>query len=212
MPVARPAPADLRGVAVGGPSRPVPLLIHTAGVLASSEPTGLRRRDPMVMKQCPRASTSGRCSSQCSPSVSVSGVRPASVMAGNASSGLQFAIASPRSRSRIRYSGASGSLTAEIGVNSSTSAMSVTTKPGLSFTRSSGAKADGGTSSGCTTSSEPGWSGTFRSWSAGSPAIRWTSSSISRSACSSQTRQCGEDAGHARSTKRSGPIVPELHS
>ena len=43
-----------------GPSRPVPLLIHTAGVLASGEPLGLRRREAIVMKKRPRASTNGR--------------------------------------------------------------------------------------------------------------------------------------------------------
>lgn len=48
---------------LSGPSRPVPLLIHSAGVRASSEPLALRRRDPIAMKQWPRARTSGCCNS-----------------------------------------------------------------------------------------------------------------------------------------------------
>ena len=51
--ITRPAPADLRRVSFGCPSRPVPLLIHTAGVLASRAPEGFRERDPIVMKQSP---------------------------------------------------------------------------------------------------------------------------------------------------------------
>jgi hypothetical protein len=33
------------------PSRPVPLLIHSAGVRASGRPSALRSLDPIVMKQ-----------------------------------------------------------------------------------------------------------------------------------------------------------------
>ena len=208
MPISRPAPADLRRVAVGGPSRPVPLLIHTAGVLASSDPSGLRRREAIVMKQRPRASTSGRCSSQCSPSVRVSGVRPASAMAGNASSGLQLAIASPRSGSRTRYSGASGSLTAAMGVNSSTSAMSVTTKPGLPFSRSSGASAEAGARSGCTTSSESALVGDVSQPIGGQPRNAVDIELDQSLGLFGQARQCGGDAGHARSTKRGVSRVP----
>ena len=83
------------------PSRPVPPLIQIAGVLASS-PFAVRLRDPTVMKQALRSSCFGSCSSQAMPSLIVSGVRPRPVTTGNAASGLQFLISSPRSTSCTR--------------------------------------------------------------------------------------------------------------
>jgi hypothetical protein len=77
----------------------VPPLIQRAGVLASS-PRALGLREPIVMKQRLGSSRSGCCSSQQIPSETVSGVRLRAVIAGNASSGLQFLISSPRSTSR----------------------------------------------------------------------------------------------------------------
>jgi hypothetical protein len=142
------------------------------------------------MKQRPRASASGCCISQCRPSVRVSGVPPASAIAGNASSGLQLAIASPRSRSRITYSGAFGSLTDEIGANSSMSDMSDTTKPGLPFTCNNGASAEAGARSGCTTRSEPA-------------DVEFDQPL----GLVGQSRQCSEDAGHGQSTEQGCSIV-----
>ena len=80
------------------PSRPVPLLTQIARSWHPVRPSGPCLRDPIVMKQRPRSRVSGRCSSQYSPSVRVSGVRPAAAMAGSASAGLQLDMASPRSR------------------------------------------------------------------------------------------------------------------
>ena len=54
------------------------------------------------MKHDPGSSRSGCCSNQLMPSCTVSGVRPAPVMAGSASSGLQPRISSPRCTSRSR--------------------------------------------------------------------------------------------------------------
>src|SRR4051794_41985302 len=65
------------------PSRPVPLLIHTAGVLAATEPPGVRRGAPVVHKEPPPASTPGRCSSQCRPPGRGRGLPPASVVGGH---------------------------------------------------------------------------------------------------------------------------------
>ncbi len=81
------------------PSRPVPLLIQTAGVRASSFPAFFRSREPIVMKQWLRSSASGCCNSQKMPSGSVNGVRCEARIAGSASSGLQLAMESPRSTS-----------------------------------------------------------------------------------------------------------------
>jgi hypothetical protein len=41
------------------PSLPVPLLIQRAGVRGSNVPSGLRKREPIVMKQWLRAKASG---------------------------------------------------------------------------------------------------------------------------------------------------------
>src|SRR4051812_34396882 len=80
------------------PSRPVPLLIQSAGVRASRTPLALRSREPIVMKQRLRSRTAGCCSTQWMPSLSINGVRAFVVRAGSASFGLQLAIWSPRSR------------------------------------------------------------------------------------------------------------------
>ena len=70
VPIARPAPPDLRRVcgcaavsagAVADPHRGRPGVQSTRRLTATL--------DPIVMKQRPRSSTSGRCNSQCSPSV-----------------------------------------------------------------------------------------------------------------------------------------------
>ena len=53
----------------------MPSEIQTAGVRASYAPSALRSREPIVMKQRFRASTSGDCSTQWIPSVTVSGLR-----------------------------------------------------------------------------------------------------------------------------------------
>src|SRR5699024_11284750 len=47
------------------PSRPVPPETHSAGVRESDVPSGLVRREPMVMKQRPRSRISGCWSTQC---------------------------------------------------------------------------------------------------------------------------------------------------
>lgn len=112
------------------PSLPVPLLIHIAGVRASSVLPFLIR-EAMVMKQKFGSNLSGSCRSQEMPSLTVSGRRPRLLISGRASFGLQFSILSPRSTACRRYRGWAGTETPSIGTNSSRSVMSSTTNPGF---------------------------------------------------------------------------------
>ena len=94
----------------------MPLLIQMAGVRAS-RPLAFGLREAIVMKHRLRSSRSGSCSSQLMPSLTVSGWRPRSRIAGSASSGVAAAMAEQAGQNKVLFISGPAAADALTGIN-----------------------------------------------------------------------------------------------